>query len=103
MRDDVAKGERSEPFRAGESAGLRSLHPFGPRGRAVSFAAASRALADDDQVAVIASGADRMVLDFTSDSRSFTAARQPSSKTASLAVCYLTRSIAEGLSRKSAQ
>lgn len=61
MHDDVARDVRSEPFRAGESVALRSLHTFGSRGRAVSFAVAGRVLVDDDDVAVVASPLDAAV------------------------------------------
>ncbi|NQW90380.1 DUF402 domain-containing protein [Curtobacterium sp. VKM Ac-2861] len=55
MHDDVANDVRSEPFRAGESVVLRSLHTLGSHGRAVAFAVAGRVLVDDDDVAVVAS------------------------------------------------
>lgn len=55
MHDDVANDVRNEPFRAGESVVLRSLHTLGSHGRAVAFAVAGRVLDDDDDVAVVAS------------------------------------------------
>ena len=55
MHDDVANDVRSEPFRAGESVVLRSLHTLGSHGRTVAFAVAGRVLVDDDDVAVVAS------------------------------------------------
>lgn len=46
---------RDNPFQVGEAVALRSLQTFGARGRAVGFAVMGRVLADNGDVAVVAS------------------------------------------------